>query len=102
MNPSRRVFLITAAAAVASLSANAKAQQPPTVSEHDRGAMALGYVNDASRADKNKFPNYAPGQFCNNCSLYLGKEQDATAACSLFQGKLVAGKGWCSAWIKRT
>ena len=71
------------------------------VAETDPQAKALGYVADASKADKAKFKNYAPGQFCNNCALYQGKPTDAAAGCPLFAGKQVAGKGWCSAWAKK-
>ncbi len=64
-------------------------------------AAALGYVTDASKADKAKFPKYAAGQTCGGCSLYQGKASDPTAPCPIFAGKNVAGKGWCSAYAKR-
>ena len=37
----------------------------------------------------------------NYCALYQGKATDPAAACPLFAGKQVAGKGWCSAWAKK-
>ena len=64
-------------------------------------AAALGYVVDATKADKAKFPKYAAGQTCANCQLYQGKPTDATGGCALFPGKQVAGPGWCSAWNKK-
>ncbi len=36
------------------------------------------------------------GQYCDNCKYYGGGAQ--TGPCQLFQGKLVAAKGWCNAW----
>lgn len=67
----------------------------------DPQAAALGYVIDAKKADKGKFPKYAAGQDCATCQLYQGKPGDASGACALFPGKPVAAKGWCSAFVKK-
>ncbi len=75
--------------------------QAPMVLETDPTAKALGYFADASKTDKVKYPKYAKEQMCSNCALYQGKASDAAAACPLFAGKQVAGKGWCSAWAKK-
>jgi len=64
-------------------------------------AAALGYVTDATKVDKAKYPNYAAGQDCATCQLYQGKAGDATGGCPLFAGKTVAAKGWCSAFVKK-
>lgn len=69
--------------------------------EKDPQAMALGYVEDASRADTAKFKNYVTGNLCSNCGNYLGSATDAAAGCNIFPGKSVVAKGWCSAWIKQ-
>ena len=100
MTHPRRIFLMTLAAtgAAASLGVNA---QPKLLDEKDPTAIALGYVADASKVDKAKYPKYAAGQVCANCALYQGKATDPAAPCTLFAGKLVAGKGWCSAWAKK-
>lgn len=68
------------------------------LSETDPAAQALGYKEDASKVDKAKFPSYAPGQTCANCSLYQGKATDAYGGCTLFGTKQVAGRGWCSSY----
>ncbi len=100
-NTTRRVFLMTmAATGTAALGTRALAQAP-LVNEKDPQAVALGYVADATKADAKKFPKYAAGQNCANCALYQGKATDPAAACPLFAGKQVAGKGWCSAWAKK-
>jgi len=88
----------TAAPAPAPSAAGAQA---PMVDESDAQAMTLGYVADAARADKSKFPAYAAGSKCDNCALYQGAAGDAAGACPLFQGKKVAAQGWCSAWAKK-
>ena len=67
----------------------------------DAQAAALGYVTDATKADKAKFPKYAAGQDCATCQLYQGKAGDASGLCPLFAGKTVAAKGWCSAYVKK-
>lgn len=99
MNPSRRTFMMTIAAGSAALATAAQAQAK--LSEKDPQAVALGYVEDATKTDTKRFPKYAAGQVCTNCSLYQGKATDAWGGCPLFAGKQVAGKGWCSAWVKK-
>ena len=96
----RRVFLMSVAVAGTAISLGVQAQ-PKLLDEKDPQAAALGYVADATKVDKTKYPKYAAGQVCANCSLYQGKPTDASAPCTLFAGKLVAGPGWCSAWIKK-
>jgi formylmethanofuran:tetrahydromethanopterin formyltransferase len=99
MTIERRVFLLTVAASASAVAASARAQA--LVDEKDAQAQALGYVADARKVDTKKYPKFAAGQNCINCSLYQGKATDKAAACALFPGKLVAGAGWCSAWVKK-
>ena len=78
----------------------ATASAGPLLDEKDPQAVALGYVAVASKADKSKFPKYADGQFCSNCSLYQGGAA-AQGGCPLFPGKQVLANAWCSAWVKK-
>ena len=99
----RRTFIQTAAVTLvgaAGLSRQALAQ-PARLEEADPTAAALGYRHDASKVDKARFPKYAAGQVCSSCALFQGKASEAWAPCAAFGGKLVAGKGWCSAWAKK-
>ena len=99
----RREFIVqfgVASGVLAASSGRAQAQGA-MVAESDPQAKALGYVALASKADKAKFPKYAAGQQCGNCSLFVGKPTDAAGGCPLFPGKQVAGKAWCSAWVKK-
>ena len=73
----------------------------PKVDPKDPQAAALGYVTDATKADKARFPKYAAGQACGGCQLYQGKPGDAYGGCAIFAGKQVASKGWCSAYTKK-
>lgn len=98
----RRIFMLQAAAAgCAVASGSALAQGAAKVDPKDPQAVALGYVEDTAKADKAKFPKHTAEQRCNNCQLYQGKAADAQAPCGVFGGKQVAGKGWCSAWVKK-
>jgi hypothetical protein len=100
---SRREFIsIVPCATVAMLAGrNVLAADLPMVDPKDPQAVALGYVADASKADKAKFKNFAAGQECTTCQLYQGKAGAASGPCPLFAGKQVAAKGWCSAWAKK-
>ena len=76
------------------------------VAESEPLAQAMGYVEDASKVDIAKFPKRAgdagASQFCNNCALYAGEADSASAPCSIFQNRLVTGKGWCNAWVAKS
>ncbi|MEO8123194.1 MAG: high-potential iron-sulfur protein [Burkholderiales bacterium] len=73
----------------------------PKLELKDAQAVALGYVPDATKADKAKFTNYAAGHECGNCHQFQGKAGDAFGPCLIFGGKQVSSKGWCSAWVKK-
>ena len=98
----RRSFIqILPLAGAMALCAKGAMAADATVDPKDPQAAALGYVADATKADKAKFPKYAAGQACGNCQLFQGKAGDATGACAIFAGKHVAAKGWCSAYTKK-
>lgn len=96
----RRQFIQWIPAAGLAALASRQAYAQAKVDEKDPQAAALGYVHDASKADKAKFKNYAAGQNCGNCQLYQGAAEWGN--CPLFQGKQVAKAGWCSAYAKKT
>ena len=98
---SRRSFIalagITGAALLAGVRAEtARAADAPHLTEADPTAKALGYVEDASKVDKAKFPSYKAGAHCATCNFFQGKAGDAYGPCQIFPGKAVAGKGWCA------
>ena len=99
---SRRGFIkITAAGLAAAPFANAllsgAAQAVDAVSESEPTATALGYKMDATKASNRKDKTAV----CGNCSLYSGKPGASDGPCSVFGGKLVNAKGWCTAWVKK-
>jgi High potential iron-sulfur protein len=97
----RRFIKISAAGFAAAPFANAMlsgaAEAVDKVSESDPTASALGYKMDATKATNRKDASAV----CANCNLYSGKPGDADGACSIFGGKLVSAKGWCTAWVKK-
>jgi hypothetical protein len=97
---SRRHFLTLGVGVSSSLmlARFAFADTANTLSEADPKAQAVGYKEDASKIDKAKFPDYAVGQTCANCSLFQGKASDAYGGCTLFGDKQVAARGWCSSY----
>ena len=101
--PSRRVFLqlVPPAGAVLVVTGARAQTQAPMVDEKDPQAAALGYVADAKRVDKAKFPKYAPPQHCAVCQLYQAPATAPTGPCAIFGGKQVAGPGWCSAYVPK-
>lgn len=100
MKTSRRHFLLLGASTGSALvfARTAFAGSANTLSEADPKAQAVGYKEDASRVDKAKFPDYAVGQTCGNCSLFQGKATDTYGGCTLFGDKQVAARGWCSSY----
>lgn len=76
------------------------------VAEDEPLAQAMGYVVDAASVDTTKFPKRAgeegAKQFCYNCALFAGEADAETAPCSIFQNRMVRGKGWCNAWVLKS
>jgi hypothetical protein len=106
MSNSRRTFFIqslscASAPLILAMSKAAQAQAPTAVTEADPQAVALGYKVDGTKTDPKKYPNYAASQSCEACVLFQGKATDASGSCAVFANKLVARKGWCSAWTKK-
>jgi hypothetical protein len=72
-------------------------QAVDAVSESEPMATALGYKADATKASNRK-DNAAT---CSTCGLFSSKPGASDGPCSVFGGKLVNAKGWCTAWVKK-
>ena len=74
----------------------------PHVTHDDPTAVALKYVDDASKgARTDKSGVAAKDQDCSTCQFI----QSATGAwrpCALFPGKEVNANGWCMNWTKKS
>ncbi len=102
MQTSRRNFIVSSAALAATLgTGRAVYAQAAKLDPNDAMAKSLGFVADASKADKAKYPKYAAGQDCAVCQLYTGKAGSTEGPCGIFANKLVPAKGWCSAFVKK-
>ena len=100
MDKDRRVFMLRVAAAGSALAAT-QGHAQAKVDPKDPQAVALGFVEDTTKADAKKFPNHANSQMCDGCQLFQGKAGAASGPCAIFTGKIVPGHGWCSAWTKK-
>jgi hypothetical protein len=91
---------LAGAAATAAIlrSASARAADLPHLDVKDPAAVALGYVENATRVDVKKYPSYVKGSSCDNCLLLQGSSGAGYRPCNLFAGKLVSAAGWCSGW----
>jgi len=96
----RRTFICLVPAAGAGLLAG-PAWSQAMVDEKDPQAVTLGYVSDATKVNKAKYPQHAAGQACAGCALFQGKAGAASGPCGVFPGKQVSAKGWCSAFAKK-
>ena len=97
MNSRRHFIRNVSATGVAMLIGTQARAQGAMVDEKDPTAVALGYVADATKANKTKYPQYKAGAKCGNCKLFQGTPTAAAGPCPLFAGKQVATAGWCSA-----
>jgi len=96
----RRTFMFQVAAGGIALAAS-RAQAQATgakLEESDPQAMALGYKQDTTKVDAKKYPAFVPGSNCDNCLRLEGTPGSDYRPCSLFPGKLVSVRGWCSEW----
>lgn len=102
---SRKNFLATGtalwAASLIPVSVRAGAGAPK-LQETNGIAIALGYKTIASDVDTTKSPKRAGAagatKLCSKCRLYSAKA-NGMARRSAIPDKLVAGRGWCNAWI---
>jgi hypothetical protein len=99
---SRRTFIATIPVGIAAVAASRLAvAEPVRVPEDDPAAAAIGYRHNAAEVDVEKFPRYQAGQNCANCALYQGAADAEWAPCAVLGNRLVAGAGWCVAWVPR-
>ena len=103
MSFTRRAFIENGALLIAAGCACtvARSDSAPLLSESDPTAAALGYKANASSVDKAKFPQYAAGATCSNCTLYQGAAGASSGPCPIFAGKVVSAQGWCASYAKK-
>lgn len=98
-NLNRRSFVKVAASSIAAIPVIINAQEESQkLTESDPTAIALGYKENGTSVDSENYPTYKESQLCSGCTLYIAND-DAWGACAIFPGKLVAAKGWCSAYV---
>jgi len=98
-----RKFAVTLSAPLA-LSPQIFGQEAPKeeiLKEDDPTAVALGYKEDTTKADKTKYPQHKDNQACEGCLLAPVPKEGDRIACTVFQNRLVNKKGWCMAFAKK-
>lgn len=79
--------------------------EPTFVSESDPTAKALGYVADATKADRpKKGDTEGKDQTCSNCQLFVAGNPiggKSAGKCLMIPAGPVHGDGWCKSWIKK-
>lgn len=82
--------------------ADAKKLPAGAISENDPVAKAVGYKHDVKDVDPKKRPLPArKNEFCKNCALYTASDA-GWGKCTMLTGGLVAAKGWCGSWSKKS
>lgn len=71
------------------------------VDPNEPTALALGYVPQASKVDRAKYPGHVEGQACANCALFGGTPGASSGPCPLFAGRQVLATGWCGSYTKK-
>jgi hypothetical protein len=89
---------VAAAASAGLFSSRSRGDELERLDVKDPGAIAVGYVENASQVDLKKYPAYAKGSNCENCLQLQGAPGNNYRPCSLFPGKLVSVSGWCKGW----
>jgi hypothetical protein len=70
----------------------------------DKAAAAIGYVDDVSKVDAKKNPNFKPTQNCGNCLQWSTPDRKAAqGGCNLLRDPkvnlVVKNNGWCKVWV---
>lgn len=102
MPSNRRQLLIgTSASALLWLAPSARAADETVLRDGDPDAQSINYVSDTRKVDRARFPQYVPGQTCQNCALFTPVADGRLGSCEIVFGKLVAAQAWCSSWEKK-
>jgi hypothetical protein len=67
----------------------------------DPDAQAIDYQADARDVDRQRFPQFRPGQACSNCAIYTADAGASQGACAIVFGKFVSAGGWCPSYEKK-
>ena len=109
MHKQRRIVLrsISTLAVVSAAGVPLSAFALQKVDPKEPQAVSLSYTDDSKTVDEKTFPKHDRSQMCSNCQFYqaaqetTSKEVGKIAPCTVFGGKGVSSKGWCSAYIKK-
>ena len=101
MEPKRRDLLQAGAGLVVLAFAPRGLAAMPVLEETHPDAVALNYVADASKVNREAHPEFVPGNRCAGCFFFHGRGAAATAPCTVFAGYRVNANGWCREFKER-
>lgn len=96
----KRMGMIAATLAVSRFNLAAAAELTH-LSSTNPAAVSLGYVEDTTTADQQKFPKHQTTQRCAACKQYQGSAGAQYGPCTLYPGNAVNANGWCSGYVAR-
>lgn len=77
----------------------------PAAQETEAVAASLGYKEDASKVDTEKFPKRkgpeGEKQLCSNCQFYTPEGDSDWGSCQIIRSGLVKANGWCNTWAAK-
>jgi len=80
------------------------AQEKQPLSESDPTAQDLGYKDDNTKVDIEKFPKKAgaagKNQKCSTCQFYSAIDAKH-GNCQIFVNNTVTANGWCNSWAQK-
>jgi hypothetical protein len=101
VDATRRRLLQAAAGAVTLAQLPRAFARMPLLTEQDADAIALGYLEDATRIDPAVQTALTPGSRCQVCYFFQGGVSSETAPCTVFAGFRVRSTGWCREFTPR-
>jgi len=96
----KSLFGLSAVVSASIVAPSVYAEDLPEVTEDDPMAIGLGYKKDTATVDSAVQTKHTAEQSCSSCALYTSKS-DTLGTCTIFAGKQVSAKGWCTAYAKK-
>ena len=77
------------------------AAELPHLTAANPSAATLGYTEDSSTVDAQRFPTHKSGQRCASCKYFQPNADARYAPCLLYPGNAVSASGWCAGYVPK-
>jgi len=81
--------------------ASIAAAELPHLTGANPSAATLGYTEDSSTVDAQRFPAHKPDQRCASCKYFQANADARYAPCLLYPGNAVNASGWCAGYVSK-